>query len=734
MDTHDVSSVPEYYRILQVQKQNLRNARAVKGHPARPKKSRDEILMQFMFRRMMKPESPANPMTIRSSFLPPAYPPCDRPFSKLNKVNIRSLCLETHHREQYLLLRTLTETDTMTAVMTIVEDEDGSVLMLQLYNQEKELSGAQSLKKGTVLVVKEPYVKVMADGDYGIRVDHISDVWFIPEFDNMIPISWRSRVTQAEDDASFWKTRGNEHFDQGDHRSAIQYYSKCLESEPSPELLVMAQLNRALSFLKSYRFDAALSDTDNVLQVSELSEKALFRKAQALYQLRKFKRSCETHAIIAEKYPKNAMAAHEYARASARLAEQESGKYEFKKMILEAKKRQPRHSTAAHILALGLFTTRAVKAGDLLFCEKAFAHAFHSKNTSNDLRLLLNVDLDQATIGTQGELIGLIAQKLHKNPSLLPDFVKLHHGTHKPVDLLEADSRPIIDTFLIERVILLNSFGCPLLSCESHIDSMKGDNEMNRDQFHSCGVWSMASYINHSCLTNARRSFIGDMMIVRASRDLPPNTEITFWYKSPMNFDRKECTVNLDHWGFKCDCMLCQDARGTSKSILSNRNKILGDLRSLFKISKINLRKIEGKISSLAGTYQRPASAVPRLELHSPCLSLAAAYASNQNNAKAVEFAVMSLESLGFIIMGQDIPSVSDNPLIVQKWGLMTEGVAGCWMILCRAYEQLAPALASHAEEYARVSYRILVGEDVTFDQTYSRLSNRVDGLLTTAK
>jgi hypothetical protein len=64
----------------------------------------------------------------------------------------------------------------MTAVMAGVEDEEGSVLIIQLYNQEQELSGAQTLREGTVLVVKEPYVKVMADGDNGIRVDHLSDV------------------------------------------------------------------------------------------------------------------------------------------------------------------------------------------------------------------------------------------------------------------------------------------------------------------------------------------------------------------------------------------------------------------------------------------------------------------------------------------------------------------------------------------------------------------------------
>ena len=136
---------------------------------------------------------------------------------------IKSLCLATHHRDRYLLLRSITQTDTMTAVMAIVEDEEGSVLMLQLYNQELELSGAQSLKAGTVLAVKEPYVKVMADGDYGIRVDHLSDVFFIPEFDDLVPSSWRGHVTQDEENALSWKAKGSKHFNQNDFRSAIQW-------------------------------------------------------------------------------------------------------------------------------------------------------------------------------------------------------------------------------------------------------------------------------------------------------------------------------------------------------------------------------------------------------------------------------------------------------------------------------------------------------------------------------
>ena len=148
----------------------------------------------------------------------------------------------------------------------------------------------------------------------------------------------------------------------------------------------------------------------------------------------------------------------------------------------------------------------------------------------------------------------------------------------------------------------------------------------------------------------------------------------------------------------------------------------------------MNLRKIEDTLSKLAGTYCRPASEVPRLALYSPYLSLAAIYASSREHKKAVEFGFMSLDSLGFVIEGGCIPHDSDASLVIQKWGLMTDGVVVCWMILCCAYQELAPPLASQAEGYAKVAYRICVGEDETFDQTYSRLSGRVDGFLTTAK
>ncbi|EAW24582.1 TPR domain protein [Aspergillus fischeri NRRL 181] len=341
MDTHDVSEDREYWQYLRRQKQTLQNAQSRKGQRPKTTKSRDEIIMQFMFRRMMSSNATVDSKTIRSSFVPPAYAPCTAPLRSLKKVVIKDLTLETHHRGSYILLRAVTPPDTMTAVMVIVEDEEGDVLMLQLYNQEEGLSAQGRLIEGTVIIVKEPYLKAMSDGDYGIRVDHLPDVRFIPDHDTLIPSSWRRQLMENDASANYWKLKGNDCFNKANYHVAVDCYSKALGSSPTLDEAITIKLNRALTFLKTHQFDVALRDLKIVSTGSKPSEKVLFRKAQALYYLQRFRESCDAHQVLAKEFPSNAPAKSEFNRAIARLAEQESGKYPFKRLQLEAKKRRP---------------------------------------------------------------------------------------------------------------------------------------------------------------------------------------------------------------------------------------------------------------------------------------------------------------------------------------------------------------------------------------------------------
>lgn len=105
--------------------------------------------------------------------------------------------------------------------MVVADDEYNSALILQLYNQEKELATDGRLVEGTVMIVKEPYLKVLSDGPYGIRVDHLSDVKFLLEHDSRVPSAWRNKQKKFDSSANVWKTKGNDAVKQAKYHLAI---------------------------------------------------------------------------------------------------------------------------------------------------------------------------------------------------------------------------------------------------------------------------------------------------------------------------------------------------------------------------------------------------------------------------------------------------------------------------------------------------------------------------------
>jgi hypothetical protein len=98
--------------------------------------------------------------------------------------------------------------------------------------------------------------------------------------------------------------------------------------------------------------------------------------------------------LLCKKYPNNADATKELTRVRFRLWEQRNGAYDFKAIYKECSKLRPPHLDHATFIGLvtikasegrgrGLFTKKAVKAGDLVLCEKAFAHCYADAKEGN---------------------------------------------------------------------------------------------------------------------------------------------------------------------------------------------------------------------------------------------------------------------------------------------------------------------------------------------------------------
>lgn len=384
--------------------------------------------------------------------------------------------------------------------------------------------------------------------------------------------------------------------------------------------------------------DKALEDSDYVLQSDPTNEKALFRGAKALYLARNFEACKSRLATHVKTYPGNKEAKATLLKVYQRLQEQQTGKYDFKEMRALTSDEQkgsfkldcadfigPVQLQETINSGRGLFATRDVKFGELLLCEKAF-HVCYPETDGKSL--IIDLTRNQMQMSSGSQLVSRIVQKLYNNPSTSEKFLQLFSGNYERVKSNEADGRPIVDTFvslatcytrcmliyprfLTHEIRNINSFGCPTPGSAN-----KNTPRQASENSGGIGIWAMASFINHACqgAGSARRSFIGDMMIVRAAKDIKKGEEIThsYYYADDVN-KRREAI--LKHWGFLCNCSRCTTESKETPAIQKSRQTQLTTILNTNATGKnptVALRKFTQSIRSLEATYTKPATEQPR--------------------------------------------------------------------------------------------------------------------------
>ena len=212
---------------------------------------------------------------------------------------------------------------------------------------------------------------------------------------------------------------------------------------------IILLLNRCHARNASQHFDAALADADAVLAFSRQNEKALFRAARALYGLRRYEecRARLTQVIVL--YPANLQARKDLDRCNIRLREQQ-GEYDYGAMLDEAVRKSPAPdmdrgsyigSVEVRLCAIesrgrGLFTTKDVKAGELLLVEKAFTVAFQDEDDPNaPYEPSTGLRSSKPLARLRAELTTTTFAKLHRNPSALKAFASLYPGSDAEEEL-----------------------------------------------------------------------------------------------------------------------------------------------------------------------------------------------------------------------------------------------------------------------------------------------------------
>lgn len=302
----------------------------------------------------------------------------------------------------------------------------------------------------------------------------------------------------------------------------------------------------------------------------------------------------------------------------------------------------------------GLCAAQDLKAGDLVLCEKAFTVAFASDSEA-ETYVLLNVNTNSGATGTQATLMFTLTQKMLHNSSAAASFFDLYDGGYTPkCTAPQVDGVTVVDTFQVAATTQFNAFGCPNVRTTDTPDA----SEMDSDPRSATGIWINASYINHACDGNAMRSFIGDLMIVRATKDIAKGTEITMPYRAG-GLDHVENRKTLQkYWKFKCACDVCIVEMKTGETQSSRRRQLATETETLLKNnrhtafshpSKEIIATAQKLYTQLEATYDNALFAgKPRLALIDLGLWLLSAQPQNPSSKAVIDRAVEILRNCGY--------------------------------------------------------------------------------------
>jgi hypothetical protein len=229
------------------------------------------------------------------------------------------------------------------------------------------------------------------------------------------------------------------------------------------------------------------------------------------------------------------------------------------------------------------------------------------------------------------------------------------------------------------------------------------------------GFWIHASYLNHSCLPNSVRTFLGDVLFLRATHDISAGEEITSQYVAPELILEDRQQKYKGSWGFECDCHLCQTDRDAGAEVEQGRLIVFHDLKSRAqklggKPSVPALKKFAKRLKDLEDLYHEGGyDRLPKLLLVHPTLFLTEAWRGLNNTDKTIECATKLLRFFGIQIQIEgNTFSVLDNA------GLVNVECVRALKYLAEGYtsknqHELASAITSTSE----VWFRIITGADV---------------------
>ncbi len=467
--------------------------------------------------------------------------------SAMKHIQIRDLVVWSSNKGCVLLAKVVERPFVMTAIHSLLQDDAGDLIDVSFYGYSniRSQKEAESLfPVGLRIGIVNPFYKVgNTVSNRFIRVDLPETVLrFSPEI--ALPHKKSAEECKAE---------GNEYFKSGSYALAKQSYSRAIVQD---SVNAVYYSNRSLAETKLGDFEDALKDAEEAVRLCPGCEKYRFRVAAALYGIRRLDEAEKTCGQL-----KSGPEAKELlARIAKKKREVREGAYDFRSLFAKAASDPldvddfigPIEIRKTAAMGRGVFATRKIVPGELISLSRAFAFTLEKAGTELPcLDFEMNLEYQKNMVA----LSDLCARKCCESPPAAILLSLLCDGAHDlpavDIRVFAAGNPPKIaassqmETGRVRRIISHNAFGADITKDWPHREGT------------GSGLWLLPSFYNHSCAANAQRKFLGDCMIVRATREVAAGEEVFLSY-APTELPYDERQKRLKFWGFKCRCPRCR--------------------------------------------------------------------------------------------------------------------------------------------------------------------------------
>ncbi|TLD11868.1 hypothetical protein PspLS_11288 [Pyricularia sp. CBS 133598] len=688
-------------------------------------------------------------------------------------ITLDALRVDTHHYGKCLIVRTVALPHTGVGTTTIVEDETGAVerLVIFAYSDSSILS---NVPEGCFVAIKEPFFRSPWQDEEGgqlnqppgafISIDHPSDIVLLRFNDPAIAARFGS-VTPLLGSANEWKQAGDASFLQGDLATAAFCYTEALDfastnNNTTTTTTIDRQgilAKRAGTHLLLGRFDAARADALESLTEGDGGSsdwRAHQTAAKASYALGEFPKALAHLESALRLNPTSAALIKDRDRARARVAEEETGEYDFAALaatlslgrggrctldVANFTRRTEERPSATH--GRGLFATERIPAGELVFVEKA---------------TVMPPQYDEER--SSAALYAGVVRRMLDSPTLARRLCGMFSGDYAHATGHEGevvDGVAVVDVFHAELVRVKNCFSAPLTTAAN----LRPD--VARQPPQARGMWPLAAAMNHACVASTTRAFVGDVFITRALRDIEEGEELTQQY-IPVRADVGARQGQYGQWwGFECGCVLCAAEKGleagegggdmvrrrrlllkqiekmvdrsattvemsgavdvfgkakADNGTVRNVERVMGLLEGAHEVGVYGPNMVFADADGVVGNGDKGTSPLllPRLLLIFPNLWLLDAYRGRRMHAKVVQMATKLLRNFGFVSFpGPEGTTMRDffERQPQRSTGIMTIHLVRALMCSAEALGHLGRAdEAGHWEAAARFASKVVTG------------------------